>query len=257
MAKALAAGIAAANSQATFLISDPNTDARNSFSSRVGAAKTLDASSNQEVLEQCQTVFLAVKPQYVTAALEEIHLDSRIRPLIVSVVAGVPISRITALTGIDRVIRVMPNTPCLIGQGACGVSVPAGAADRDFELVKSYLEPIGLVVVVPEPLLDSVTGLSGSGPAFVFAFMESLIAGAVQTGMPPDIAQELAIQTVFGAAGLVKETGESISTLRERVTSPAGTTLAGLNALKEHGFQEAVVSAVVAATERSRELGQG
>ena len=113
----------------------------------------------------------------------------------------------------------MPNTPCLVGQGVCGVSVPAGVGEQDIDQVRSFLDPMGLVVAVPEPLLDSVTGLSGSGPAFVFAFMESLIQGAVQTGMSREIAKELAIQTVFGAAALVKETGEPISTLRKE--SPA------------------------------------
>lgn len=256
MAKALAVGIAGADRQATFLISDPNTDAKNTFSTCVGASKTQEARSNQEVLENCQTVILAVKPQFLSAALEGLRLHANLRPLIVSVIAGVTISRIVELSGIDRVIRVMPNTPCLIGLGACGVSAPADAALQDVRLVKSFLEPIGLVTVVPEPMLDSVTGLSGSGPAFVFAFMESMIAGAVQTGMPADVARELAIQTVFGAAALVKETGEPISKLREGVTSPAGTTLAGLESLKKHKFQEAVIAAVVAATERARELGE-
>ena len=257
MAKALASGIATVDSQSKFLISDPAPAARETFVVNLGADRTSIASSNQEVFEESDTVFLAVKPQFFEAALEGVELDLQAQPLIISVMAGIPISRIAARTGIERVVRVMPNTPCLVGQGTCGISVPAEVSDEDIELVKALLEPIGLVVIVPEPMLDSVTGLSGSGPAFVFAFMESLIAGAERTGMPTDIAQELAIQTVFGAAVLVKETGESIATLRERVTSPGGTTLAGLTALKENGFHEAVISAVEAATARSRELGNG
>ncbi len=255
MAKALAAGIVTGNHQATFLISDPSDEARNTFSLLVGAERVGLATSNQEVFEQCQIVFLAVKPQYLDVALAALQINPKIRPLIVSVIAGVPIAKIVELTGIDRVIRVMPNTPCLVGQGVCGVAFPEGVGEQDIDQVRSFLDPMGLVMTVSEPLLDSVTGLSGSGPAFVFAFMESLIQGAVETGMSREIATELAIQTVLGAAALVKETGEPISTLRKRVTSPGGTTLAGLNALKQYDFHTAVVAAVKAATDRSRELG--
>ena len=255
MAKALAAGIANSDGEADFLISDPNQDARDAFSTRVGRDCTKVASNNREVFSDSETVFLAVKPQYFSDAVAGLDLDLRTEPLVISVIAGVPISTISRLTGINRIIRVMPNTPCLVGQGACGISFPSGVAAEDVQRVQSLLEPIGLVEVVPEPMLDVVTGLSGSGPAFVFAFMESLIAGAEQAGMPLETAKALAIQTVYGAAVLVKETGEPLAGLREKVTSPGGTTLSGLNALKEHGFQDAVVSAVEAATERSRELG--
>ena len=256
MAQALAVGIADADHQANFLISDPNLEARDIFASRVGRDRTEVANHNRDVFERSETVFLAVKPQYFAQAMEALDLDPQIRPLIISVIAGVSISKISKTTGIHRIIRVMPNTPCLVGQGACGVAVPAGVPDEDVQLVKSLLQPIGLVEVVPETMMDSVTGLSGSGPAFVFAFMESLIAGAERAGMPAETARKLVIQTVYGAAVLVEVTGEPIASLRENVTSPGGTTLAGLNALREHGFQEAVIAAVEAATERSRELGE-
>ncbi len=259
MAQALAAGIAKSN-EVSFVISDPSETAQADFQNRTTGTKLTLAASNREVFENCETVFLAVKPQFLVEAMEDCHFESSDYqesglPLLVSVLAGVTSSRISELTGIGRVIRVMPNTPCLIGQGACAMSAAELATAQDVNRIKSYLESVGIAVTVPESMLDAVTGLSGSGPAFVFSFIESLIDGAVANGLPVEIATELATQTVLGSARLAQQSEESTAKLRERVTSPGGTTLAGLRKLEETKFNQSVTAAVTAAVERSRELG--
>ncbi len=254
MAQALASGIAESSSDISFLISDPNIDAEAAFTALLGNEKTFVATSNRDVLEQCSTVFLAVKPQHLTEALAEVESVAAPSPLLISIVAGISSEQISKLTGNLRVIRVMPNTPCLIRQGVSAIAIHAAVSDNDESIARSLLESVGKVVLVPESMLDSVTGLSGSGPAFVFNFIESLVDGAVLTGMPRGLAEELAIQTVIGSAAMVQQTGQHTSVLRDRVASPGGTTVYGLKALEENGFRNSVMSAVQAATERSREL---
>jgi len=257
MAKALAAGIAKSKGRdVVFSIADPSDEACQSFEDLISDNSEVDrVKNNQAVADDCEVVFLAVKPQFLVEAIGEIKFPAD-APLIVSIVAGVQICVLKRLTDVDRIIRVMPNTPCLIGQGACAIAPAANVGESEVEWLKGILESIGTVVDVEERLMDSVTGLSGSGPAFVFNFIESLIDGAVLTGMARSTAQELAIQTVIGAAMMVKETGEHTAVLRDRVTSPGGTTIAGLKALEETGFRDSVMSAVQAATERSMELGE-
>jgi pyrroline-5-carboxylate reductase len=157
----------------------------------------------------------------------------------------------------QRIVRVMPNTPCLIGKGASGYSLGEHATVHDGKLVASLLSAVGVAYEVPEELLDAVTGLSGSGPAFVYSMIEALAAGGVAAGLPPELAAELAARTVAGAAEMVLQTGESPSALRDRVKSPGGTTVAGLAVLDEHGFSDALSQAVAAAARRSAELGRG
>lgn len=272
MAQALAAGIAKNNRELEFVIADPSESARQAFQIQIGAVRTRVLATNRDVYEACETVFLAVKPQYVAAALADLKvgdvcrgersvngfdLDSpNLRPLVVSVMAGISIARITQLTGATRVIRVMPNTPCLIGFGACAMAVSPSVSQSDESNIRSYLESVGVLELVAEPLLDAVTGLSGSGPAYVFSFIESLVMGAVKMGLPQLTAEKLAVQTVLGAAKMLQESSESPAELRDRVTSPGGTTLAGLKELEVLGFRNAVMSAVQAATARSVELGQ-
>jgi pyrroline-5-carboxylate reductase len=160
------------------------------------------------------------------------------------------------LPGGQRIIRIMPNTPCLVGEGASAFSLGPHANAADGRLVAELLSAVGAAYQVQESLLDAVTGLSGSGPAFVYTMIEALTAGGVAAGMSPELAAELAARTVAGAAEMVLQTGDTPANLRNQVTSPGGTTLAGLAALQEHGFKEAVVAAVAAATRRSVELGQ-
>ena len=174
--------------------------------------------------------------------------------LVISIMAGVTISRIQELTQAKRVVRVMPNTPCLVGEGASGIAAGAGADADDIKRVSQLLQSVGTVVEVAEEQMDAVTGVSGSGPAYVFRFIESLIEGGVAEGLSRDVAATLAVQTVLGAAKLVVETGEDPAVLRDRVTSPGGTTLAALNSLEADGFDRAIVSAVAAAVARSKEL---
>ena len=272
MAQALAAGIARNNRELQFVIADPSETARQAFQDQIGASRTRVLATNRDVYDACETVFLAVKPQYLAAALADLRvgdvcradhpvngsdLDSPdLHPLVVSVMAGISIARITQLTAATRVIRVMPNTPCLIGCGACAMAVSPSVLKSDESNIRSYLESVGVVELVAEPLLDAVTGLSGSGPAYVFSFIESLVMGAVKMGLPQLTAEKLAVQTVLGAAKMLQGTSESPAELRNRVTSPGGTTLAGLKELEGLGFRNAVMSAVQAATARSVELGQ-
>jgi len=253
MAKSLAVGISKSN-EVTFLISDPSEEACDSFEQLIGESASVSrAESNQALVSACEIVFLSVKPQYVEEALEETEFGSN--PLIVSIVAGFQLFSLQRLTGTNRMIRVMPNTPCLIGKGATAIASDADVDQADIQLIKSYLESVGIVVEVEERLMDAVTGLSGSGPAYVFTFIEALIDGAVLTGMPRATARQLAIQTVIGSAEMLNETGEHPGVLRDRVTSPGGTTIAGLKALEESAFRDSVMSSVIAAADRSSELG--
>lgn len=255
MAQALAAGICATfGNELKLSISDPSPQACATFEELVGDQVAVNrASTNQAVVQTSDVVFLAVKPQYLEQALQDVAFESH--PLIVSIVAGVRIFQLERLTGIKRIIRVMPNTPCLIGAGASALAAGNQVDESDIEMIKRFLDCVGIVVEIAEDLMDSVTGLSGSGPAYVFTLIESMIDGAVLTGMPRATARQLAVQTVVGAAGMVQQTGEHPALLRDRVTSPGGTTIEGLKALEESSFRDAVMSAVQAATNRSRELG--
>ncbi len=252
MAQALAGGIAKDFPELNFVVSDPSDEALAAFESSVSGRSTRGA-SNQEVFERSASVVLAVKPQHAAEALTSVDGGS-CDPLVISIMAGVTISRIEELTLAKRVIRVMPNTPCLIGKGASGIAAGVNVDVDDVVWVNELLQSVGKVVQVPEDQIDAVTGVSGSGPAYVFRFIEALIAGGVAEGLSNDVAATLAVQTVLGAAELVLETGEAPSILRDRVTSPGGTTLAALNSLEADGFYQAIVSAVSAATTRSKEL---
>jgi pyrroline-5-carboxylate reductase len=177
--------------------------------------------------------------------------------LVVSIAAGITLDRLSAgLPAGQRIIRVMPNTPCLIGRGASCFSLGPHATRSDAEMVSALLTAVGAAFEVPESQLDAVTGLSGSGPAFVYSMIEALTDGGVSAGLPAQLAAELAARTAAGAAEMVLQTGETPAVLRDRVTSPGGTTMAGLAVLKEQKFQDTVAAAVDAATRRSAELGR-
>jgi pyrroline-5-carboxylate reductase len=257
MATALArgwvtAGIVPAKS---IIATDPSDAARESFAREVGGAdlgadKTVDVAATDVVV-------LAVKPQQMADALSALRDVIRPDALVVSIAAGVTLERLSALLPAgQRIIRVMPNTPCLIGKGASGFSLGKHATPADGKLVATLLAAVGMAFQVPEVQLDAVTGLSGSGPAFVYSMIEALTEGGVAAGLPAELAAELAARTAAGAAEMVLQTGETPAVLRERVTSPGGTTLAGLGVLTERKFAEAVAAAVEAATKRSVELGR-
>ena len=257
MATALARGFVEAGlvKPQTLVASDPSADARASFGSEVPGA-TLVA-DNGPVVAAADLVLLAVKPQQIGEVLAGIRSTIRPEALVVSIAAGVTLARLAAgLPDGQRIVRVMPNTPCLVGRGASAYSLGAHASAADSRLVDQLLSAVGAAYEVPEKQLDAVTGLSGSGPAFVYTMIESLGEGGIQMGLPAALASELAARTVAGAAEMVLATGETPATLRDRVTSPGGTTLAGLKALEEGGFPATVVAAVRAATRRSEELGR-
>lgn len=260
MATALAAGIAKSQaSKFSIAFSDPNDGAAERFE----AATTPNANvhrcdSSQDVIDQSEVVILAVKPHLVSTALNGCSFRSN--PLFISVVAGVDFDRLTSLTQSSRIIRAMPNTPCLIGKGAIGYAAPPDAdtetSSQDLATAKELLSAVGTAVNVAPHLLDAVTGLSGSGPAFVFTFIEAMIDGGVLVGLPRSDARSLAIQTVLGASQMLEQLDAHPATLRDQVTSPGGTTIAGLKSLESQAFRDAVMSAVSAATNRATELGQ-
>jgi pyrroline-5-carboxylate reductase len=197
---------------------------------------------------------VAVKPGDVEAACTALASAGVGRVL--SIAAGVPTGRLeAALGGATPVVRAMPNTPALVGAGVSAIAAGRAAEEGDLEWARGILGAVGEVVTVPERLLDAVTGLSGSGPAYVFLVVEALIDAGVLAGLPRDVAETLAIGTVAGAGRLLVETGDSPAELRAAVTSPGGTTAAGLRALEQAGTRAAFLDAVLAATERSRELG--
>lgn len=257
MATALARGLVGAKTvtAASIVASDPIAEARESFAEAVPGVSV--EADNTASVGKADVVVLAVKPQKMSEALGLLRNSIRGDALVVSIAAGVTIDRLAAaLPAGQRIVRVMPNTPCLIGRGASGFALGRHATKADAKLVREVLLAVGAAFEVPETLLDAVTGLSGSGPAFVYSMIESLASGGAAAGLPAALSLELAARTVAGAAAMVLETGESPGVLRDRVTSPGGTTVAGLTVLRERGFEEAVVEAVKAATRRSAELGQ-
>lgn len=215
------------------------------------------ATDNLDLASHSQTILLAVKPQYVTAVLEEIASAITSDHLLISIAAGVTLEKMAAsCPDGTRIIRAMPNTPALIGLGATGIALGSHATDHDRQIAQQLLQSVGMVSVTTEPQLDAVTGLSGSGPAYVYTFIESLALQAEKEGLPLDKALKLATQTVIGAARMVQQTGMSPRELINQVTSPGGTTLAGLAALTEHGFENSIAAGVHAAAERSREIAR-
>jgi len=210
---------------------------------------------NAPLVADSDVLILAIKPQNMRNVLREIRGIARSDQTIISIAAGIPTSFvIEELERRARVVRVMPNTPALILEGASAISLSPYATAEDLDVAKSIFSSVGKVVVVEENLMDAVTGLSGSGPAYVFLAMEAMREAGIQLGIPPEVAHLLVVQTFLGAARMVMETAEDPRTLRQRVSSPGGTTLAGLNVLEEQNFSGILKKAVEAATRRSKEL---
>ena len=214
-------------------------------------------SSNLAAARESELVVLSVKPQVMNALLGEIAPALDASKLVISIAAGVPIEAIERKVGHGvRIVRTMPNTPALVGAGATALAAGSHATEADLDQAKALFDAIGKSVVVDEPLLDAVTGLSGSGPAYIFLVIEALADGGVKAGLPRYTAQELAAQTVLGSAKLLIETGEHPGRLKDQVTSPGGTAIAGLHTLEAGGLRTTLMNAVEAATQRSRELGK-
>jgi len=213
---------------------------------------------NTALVAGSKVIVLAVKPQIMDSVLDPLRAVASPKNLFLSIVAGISTSRIEAGLGqYMRVLRVMPNTPALLGKSMSVLVKGRYATPADERLGVRLLSAVGEVMAVKdERLLDAVTGLSGSGPAYVYSFAEALIAGGIASGLPGAVATELTYQTLVGAAAMLKETGQSPAALRSMVTSPGGTTFAGLGELERRGFKDAVIAAVSAATRRSIELGR-
>ena len=221
-------------------------------------------SSNADVLDRCDVVFLAVKPHILPGVLNECgaHVDVD-RHLFVSVAAGVSARfiedalRTSAENAlVPRVVRVMPNTPCAVGEAASGACAGSRATEADVARVLELMRSVGVCVrVANEGLLDAVTGVSGSGPAYAFVFIEAMADGGVAAGLPRAQATALAAQTLLGAARMVLETGEHPGALKDQVCSPGGATIQAVRALERNGFRSAAMEAVLESAERARELG--
>ena len=213
---------------------------------------------NARLVREADVVILAVKPQIMAGVLSEIAAAVTARHLLISIAAGVATSTIRTALGKDaRIIRVMPNTPALVLQGAAAVAKGKGLGPDDLAIAEEIFGAVGRVVVLDEELMDAVTGLSGSGPAYVAIVVESLADGGVKMGLDRATAMTLATQTVLGTAQLLLETGMHPGSLKDMVSSPGGTTIAGISALEEGGIRATFIRAVERATLRSRELGRG
>jgi pyrroline-5-carboxylate reductase len=258
MAEALAGGLLAAGALPDRIVaSDPDSARRKHLEERLGIRASAD---NGEVARAGDLVVLALKPAVVGPVLEALGADAGLdatRPLWISIAAGVTLAALESRLGSDaRVVRAMPNTPALVGAGATALCGNARVQPGDRTAARALFDAVGITWEAPdEALLDAVTGLSGSGPAYVFVFLEALGDAGVRMGLPRDAAYRLAFQTVFGAAKLARETGRHPAQLKDQVTSPGGTTIAGLERLEAGGFRAAIHEAVAAATRRSRELG--
>jgi pyrroline-5-carboxylate reductase len=257
MAAALARGFIHSGlvNASDILAADPFEAARNSMAKEGGIKTT---AFNPDVLQFAQVIVLAVKPDQVNDVLAEVRGGFTEKHLLISIAAGVPLTRIQdALPAGARVVRVMPNTPALVGASASAFAPGKAATSEDSQLVQKLFSSVGVAFQVKEGLLDAVTGLSGSGPAYAFLMIEALSDGGVAAGLPREVATKLAAQTLLGSAKLLLETGLHPGALKDMVTSPGGTTIEGLHELEKGKVRGALMNAVRAATEKSRRLGQG
>lgn len=255
MAAALIEGMlkTGAFSKDDIVITDCLPNAATALAKKCGAHSV---ATNQELVATADAIVVAVKPTNATEALSAVH-ESQACKLIVSIMAGVPLSKLKKLAGAAaRLVRVMPNTPALVQKGAAAYALGELATEEDAALVEKIFSAVGTVSRVKEELLDAVTGLSGSGPAFCYLVIEALADGGVLMGLPRPLALQLAAQTMAGAAEMALQTGLHPSQLKDMVTSPGGTTIAGIEALEKAGVRAGLLAAVRAATKRSIELGQ-
>ena len=256
MAEAIVSGMVAAQFCAPekIIMTDVRPERLADLSKEYGVSTSTD----NNVVKNAEIVVLAVKPQVLADVLKGIAPVLRSETLIVSIAAGIPTAKIEAvLGGKRRVVRVMPNTPALVGQGASAIAAGANADEADLEVTETILGCVGLTVRVEESDLDAVTALSGSGPAYVFYLLEGMLTAAEKMGLDKETARKLALKTVEGAARLMEDSGEAADILRAKVTSKGGTTEAAIRSLDEAGVKDAVVQALLAAQIRSVELSRG
>jgi pyrroline-5-carboxylate reductase len=251
MAEAILKGILNKYGQ-EIIVSEPK-DNRRAYLEKTYHVKT--ASDNKNVAKNCSIVIFAVKPQDMDNVVAEVSDFISEDKTVISIAAGITLSYLSARLKTRKIVRVMPNTPALVQEGMSIMSMCECIHDKDIGVIKDIFMSIGKVLVLPEKYMDAVTALSGSGPAFFAYFIEAMIEGAVKMGLREDDATALAIQTLFGTAKLL-DTGLSPTKLREMVTSPGGTTAAGLKVFEERRFKEIVSSAIEEATKRAKELGK-
>ncbi|MEI9907939.1 MAG: pyrroline-5-carboxylate reductase [Actinomycetota bacterium] len=231
------------------------TEKREERAQEIVAKYGVNTTSLSENVKNADALLLVVKPQDMESTLQEIKAAVRPGTLAISFAAGKQIKFISSILGDGvPVIRVMPNTPTIVGEGMAGISTGPSVAPEQLNFVKDFLSSTGRVVEVDEELQDAVTAVSGSGPAYFFRFVEAMIAGGIELGLSPEIATELAVQTMVGAAKLLATSGKSATTLRENVTSPNGTTAAALSSFSDSNISEIVLKAMTAARNRSQEL---
>jgi pyrroline-5-carboxylate reductase len=256
MGEALIAGITQSGllSAAEILFFEPRPDRREYLQEKFHVSS---AETNKDIVILAPTVILAVKPQSVPEVLVEIGMLMKPHHLLISICAGVPLDYIQSFFQIPiRMVRAMPNTPALIQKGATALAPSPEAKSEDLSTAEAIFTAVGTAAIVKESQMDAVTGLSGSGPAYIFAVIEALAAGGVKEGLSQDVALNLTTQTVLGSAHLIQATAKHPATLRDQVCTPGGTTMAGLYAMEEGGFRLALMNAVIAATRRSKELGE-
>jgi pyrroline-5-carboxylate reductase len=234
------------------LVSDPVEARRQFLTTQYGIRVT---AANAEVAIATEVIVLAIKPQIFSSVVPSLATCIPDSSVVVSILAGTPLKQLEAALPGKAVIRAMPNTPAQVGAGITAISAGQHVQADQLARARAVLESVGSVVEVPESMMDAVTGLSGSGPGYLALVIESLADGGVASGLPRAIAMQLAIDTVLGTAKLLKDTGLHPGELKDRVTSPGGTTIAGVAALEEGGLRSALIEAVKAATARSKELG--
>jgi pyrroline-5-carboxylate reductase len=239
---------------AQVIISEPQDLRRNWWQQQYQVSVT---DSNQDVFCKSTVLLLAIKPQVLELVSQELSVcqNDQDQPLILSILAGVTLHQLQCRFPAQPIIRIMPNTPALVGAGMTAISPNSLVTQAHLSLAKSIFSAIGEIIEISETLMDAVTGLSGSGPAFVALMIEALTDGGVLAGLPRTVAQQLALQTVLGTAELIKVKQLHPAELKDKVTSPGGTTIAGVAQLEKQGFRSAVIEAVKAAYLRSQELG--
>ena len=234
--------------------SDSQMEARQTFIKETGAHAV---EFNRDLLQKAKVIIVAVKPETVMTVLHEIYPHATASHLFISIAAGLTLTKLeSGLPKMARVIRVMPNTPALVGASATGYSLGSHALKEDDETAGKLFSSVGVAFAIKESLLDAVTGLSGSGPAYIYTIIEAMSDGGVASGLPREIATKLAAQTVLGSARMVLETGIHPGALKDMVTSPGGTTIEGLHELEKGAIRATMINAVRAATEKSKKLGQ-
>jgi len=235
------------------IVSEPHEPRRAVLHQQYGVEVT---DENSQAAQVTEVLLLAVKPQILDTVISDLATNFPSEVTVISILAGVPLSKLEAAFIHRPVIRVMPNTPATVGAGISAIAPGKAVQPHHLKLAQKILAAVGDVVEVPEYLMDAVTGLSGSGPAYVALMVEALSDGGVAAGLPRAIASKLALQTVLGTAELLKQTGMHPAELKDRVTSPGGTTIAGVGKLEQAAFRSALIEAVKAACERSKELGK-